>query len=45
MCRVFRALPYPGGVMNQPKGAVSRLLAIMEANDRIDDEQMEETKK
>lgn len=44
MCRVFRSLPYPGGVMNQPKGAVNRLLAIMDANDRIDEEKMKEPK-
>lgn len=44
LCKTFRALPYPGGVMNQPKAAVERLLAIMEANDKIQEEQMEPSK-
>lgn len=34
LCRVFRSLPYPGGVMNQPRAAIERLEAIMDANDR-----------
>ena len=39
MCRTFRALPYEGGVLNQPKHAVNRLLAIMAADDRINEEE------
>lgn len=40
MCRVFRALPYEGGVLNQPKSAINRLLAIGDAHDRFESESM-----
>jgi len=43
VCRVFRALPYPGGVLNQPKYAINRLLAIGEANDKYQEEQLKAT--
>lgn len=34
VCKLFRALPYDGGVMNQPRFAINRLLAVAEATDR-----------
>lgn len=43
-CRVFRTLPYPGGVLNQPKGAISRLEAVMQANDRWQEEESKKDK-
>lgn len=45
LCRVFRCLPYPGGVLNQPKSAILRLEAVMEANDRWQEEESKKEQK
>jgi len=37
---VFRALPYPGGVLNQPKHAINRLLAVGDAHDKFESEEL-----
>lgn len=42
ICKTFRALPYPGGALNQPRHAINRLLAIDDANDRYREEQLKD---
>lgn len=41
MGREFRALPYPGGLIDQPRGAIERLEVVIEVVREFEEEEAE----